>query len=229
MPITLIVIVAIIGITIVVFAQIAAQKRREEMATLATQLGLRFDPSSDHGHDEEFGHFEIFRRGHSRVARNRLTGMVQIGDRSYELDAGDFRYKRTSRTGKDRRTSTYRFSYMILQLPFDTPELLIRPEGFFDKLAGVFGFDDIDFESEEFSRRFHVKSSDKRFAYDVIHPAMMELLLRKKPPMLDIENNRICLSDGNRIWSPDEFRSSLHFLNEFFEAWPKHLWKEINA
>ena len=65
--------------------------------------------------------------------------------------------------------------------PFrNVPDLLIRPEGFFDKVAGAFGFDDIDFESEEFSRAFFVKSSDKRFAYDVLHPRMLELLMAER-------------------------------------------------
>ena len=49
-------------------------------------------------------------------------------------------------------------------------------EGLFDKLAGFVGFADINFESEEFSKRFHVKSDDKQFAYALIHPQMMEWL-----------------------------------------------------
>ena len=46
-----------------------------------------------------------------------------------------------------RTTRTHRFSYLIVHLPFSgLPDLLIRPEGVFDKMAGAFGFDDIDFE-----------------------------------------------------------------------------------
>jgi hypothetical protein len=38
--------------------------------------------------------------------------------------------------------------------PWPSPTLLVRPEGLLDKLAGIVGVDDIDFESSEFSKRF---------------------------------------------------------------------------
>ena len=87
---------------------------------------------------------------------------VEIDGRPYPVKMGDFNYKVTRSTGKGSNTTTYRLSYLILHLPFAlTPDLLIRREGVFDKIAGAIGFDDIDFESAEFSRRFYVKSSDR--------------------------------------------------------------------
>lgn len=75
--------------------------------------------------------------------------------------------------------------------------MLIRPEGIFDKVAGTFGFDDVDFDSAEFSRRFYMTSSDKRFAYDLLYPQMMGFLLETQPPAIDLETGRCCLSDGS--------------------------------
>jgi hypothetical protein len=207
---------------------LAAKKRREALAALAQDLGWRFHPDRDSYHDDEYSHFEIFRKGHSRYAFNTLLGKVEIDGRDFPAKAGDFRYKVTSGSGKNRRTTTHTFSYLIFHLPFrDTPDLLIRPEGIFDKLAGVFGFDDIDFESEEFSRRFHVKSSDRRFAYDVIHPRMMEYLLGVRAPLIDIERGRCCLSNGSARWDPQDFRNSIRFLREFFDLWPDHLTAQL--
>lgn len=208
-------------------AHLAAQKRREDLQAMANDLGWRFDPRHDTSHDDEYAHFEIFRRGHSRVAFNTLTGSVEIDGRQFEAKAGDFRYRVTHGSGKNRRTSTYTFSYLIFHLPFDTPELVIRREGLFDKIAGALGFDDIDFESEEFSRRFHVKSSDRRFAYDVIHPRMMEFLLEGRPPLINIEHGRCCLSNGSSYWDAPGFKSSLRFLREFFDLWPDHLTADL--
>ena len=54
----------------------------------------------------------------------------------------------------------------------------IRAEHWGDKLVQAIGFDDIDFESAEFSRKFFVKSPDKRWAYDVIHQETMDYLLQ---------------------------------------------------
>ena len=51
-------------------------------------------------------------------------------------------------------------------------------EEFFGPPFGeFFGHDDIDFESAEFSRNFYVKSSDRKWAFDILHARAMEFLL----------------------------------------------------
>ncbi len=203
---------------------LAEKKRREALAAVADGLGWRFDPSRDRDHDDEYAHFEIFRHGHSRAAHNTLMGVLEINDLRWPAKMGDFTYKVTRHSGKSTSTRTYRFSYLILHMPYThVPDLLLRREGMFDKIAGVLGFDDIDFESAEFSRRFHVKSSDKRFAYDVVHPRMMEFLLAGDAPTVDIENRRCCLSDGNRRWEPEQFEQKLAWLRRFLDLWPDHV------
>ena len=208
----------------------AAKKRCEAMAALAADLGWSFSPEKDTRHDDEYAHFEIFRRGHLRAAFNTLRGHLEIDGRSFSAKAGDFRYKITSSNGKTTTTRTHRFSYRILHLPFSgLPDLLIRSEGVFDKMAGAFGFDDIDFESAEFSRRFYVKSPDRRFAYDVVSPRMMEFLLRRPGPAIDLERDRCCLSEGRRRWEPDQLKSHLRFASTFFERWPDHVVAEFSS
>ncbi|MFH0943598.1 MAG: hypothetical protein V2A76_00210 [Planctomycetota bacterium] len=230
MPPELLIIVGIaLAVLFAIFNHLAAKKRREEMAELARSLGFRFSPGPDGRHDEEYGHFEIFRRGHSRVALNTMTGKLPVDGRTLRVVAGDYRYRVTSGSGKGRNTRTYRFSYVILELSFDPPDLLIRPEGMFDKLAGVFGFDDIDFESAEFSKRFYVKSPDKKFAYDVIHPRMMEFLLKGLPAAIDIERGRICFADGRRRWEPPQFRRHFDYLERFLRLWPEHLMVQLDG
>ncbi len=200
------------------------KQRREEMAALADQLGWQFTAERDYDHDDQFAHFEIFRHGHSRFAFNTLYGELEVDGRTWPAKMGDFEYKVTHSNGKSTSTHTYRFSYLILHLPFaHAPDLLIRREGLFDSLKCMMGFDDIDFESAEFSKRFFVKSPDKRFAYDVIHPRMMEFLLAGEVPTVDIENGRCCISDGKHKWTPEQFRSRLEFSRRFFDLWPDHL------
>ena len=220
--------IALVG-TVAYLGWLAEKKRREALAALARELGLRFEPGLDHDHDDQYAQFEIFRRGHSRAAKNTLHGAVELFDRPCPVLAGDFRYKVTRSTGKSSSTTTYHFSYLIVHPPWDTPPLLVRPEGVFDKLKGVFGFDDIDFESAEFSRKFYVQSGDKRFAYDVLHPRMMEFLLAETPPMIDIEHGALCLSDGQGRWDPDRFKSEIAFVRRFCDLWPRHLLKELDS
>jgi hypothetical protein len=202
----------------------AGKQRREALAAVAAGLGWRFDPRRDRDHDDEYAHFEIFRRGHSRAAYNTLFGEAEIGGRGYPAKMGDFTYKITTSTGKSTHTKTYRFSYLILHLPYaGVPDLLIRREGVLDRIAGAFGFDDIDFESAEFSRRFCIKSPDKKFAYDVVHPRMMEFLMAGTPAAIDIEHGRCCLSNGRRRWEPQQFVANLGWIDQFFGHWPQHV------
>ena len=221
--------VAVVAGVVGYYARRAEQERQRALAALAAELGLRFDPEHDSDHDDHYAQFEIFRRGHSRVAKNTMTGTLGLFGRPCAVRCGDFRYKVTRSNGKQTTTTTHRFSYLIVHPPWDTPPLLIRPEGLFDKVAGAFGFDDIDFESSEFSKRFYVKSTEKRFAYDVLHPRMMEFLLAARPPMLDVEDGALCLSDGSRRWQPADFRAQIAFVRQFCDLWPRHLVKDLET
>ncbi len=133
-------------------------------------------------------------------------------------------WARATSSGKSTQTTTYRFSYLIVHLPWHgLPDLLIRRENFLDRIAGAFGFDDIDFESAEFSRKYCVKSPNKRYAYAVIHQRMMEFLLAYEVPAVDIEYGRLCISDGSKRWEPQEFEAYMAWVKKFLEQWPEHV------
>jgi hypothetical protein len=219
-------VIVIVGALIYV-SHLRAKARRRELAGLASDLGWRFDPSGDAGHEAAYGHFSIFDRGRSRRAYNSLFGTIAIDGRTYATKAGDFRF--TTGSGKNRKTHT--FSYLLLNLPFrSTPELHIRREHVFDKVASAIGFDDIDFESEEFSRRFYVKSPDKKFAYDVVHARMMEFLLSGRGPALELKGGACCFWDGTDTkWKPSQFRKRIWWAQEFFNLWPDYLTSQLDT
>lgn len=197
----------------------AAQRRRERLTRLARQLGWEFDPDRDGGFHERYGH-DLYRRGRQRVAYNTLRGVLEIKSRAYRVTMGDYRF--TEGSGKHRTTHT--LSYLLVRLPFAAvPALFVRGEWLGDRLLGALGFDDIDFESEQFSRSFYVKSADKRFAYAVIHPRMMEFLLARRPPRIELVDCVCLLWDGTHQWDIDEFRRRLGWARDFLELWPEHL------
>jgi hypothetical protein len=139
---------------------------------------------------------------------------------------GDYRY--TVQSGK--HSTTYRFSFILLRLPWTSvPDVTIRPEHIGDKIMGAVGFDDIDFESEEFSRKFMVKSPDKRFAYDVVHTRMMEYFLEVQGPSVEILQGECLLMAGIRTWTPDDFRARLSWGQRFLELWPEHLVQQLHT
>jgi hypothetical protein len=223
--------IAVLGIVASIIAAAQAAKRRERLAQIASSLGLTFDQRHDPYHDDEYAHFEIFRRGFDRVAYNTLKGQLAFAGLTWPAKMGDFRYKTEHRDSKGRRhVSVHTFSYLILHTPWPhLPDLLVRREGVFDKIATVFGSHDIDFESAEFSRKFHVWSPDRRFAYDVFHPRMIEFMLATTPPAFDFERGRCCVSDGSRTWNAGDFAATVRWLDEFFSRWPEYLVKDLSA
>ena len=102
------------------------------------------------------------------------------------------------------------------------PELLISREGWLSKFAQFFGYDDIDFESAEFSRKFCVRSPDKKFAYDICHARMIEYLLANSD--LNIEIERQCLTlFFNSTLSPERIERELRRLVQLYELIPEYV------
>jgi hypothetical protein len=222
-PVVLVVLVLVLAGVGAYFGHLAEQKRREEMRAVAARLQCSFQADGD-GRWARDEHFDAFSRGHSQRAYNTLSGRLEVGTSSYAVRGGDFLYKVTSGSGKNRSTRTYRFSYWVVHLAWPhCPTLRMRTENVLDKVAGALGFDDIDFESEEFSRRFHVTSSDKKFAYDLIDPRMMEFLLPRLTTALELEHGKLLLTSGGNTWAPGEFARKLTFAGEFLARWPEHL------
>jgi hypothetical protein len=204
-----------------------AKEERERVAALnamAQKYGLAFDPSNS-SHWTQHQHFGLFTRGHSKRAFNTFRGTVGEGDRALSVLAGDFEYKDETGTGKDRRTVTYRNSYLIVR-PVQfvyRQQLSVRREGVFDKVASAFGFEDLDFESAEFSRRFMVKCDDRKFAYDVIDPRMMEWMLQREPPLpMQTAMSEAIMVYGGK-WKPEQLDAAIDWFREFFARWPRHV------
>jgi len=82
-------------------------------------------------------------------------------------------------------------SVFILEHERSFPELRIYPEqgGFFGRESRT----DIDLDSVEFTDAFVVKSPDKKFAYDICHPRMMDYLLRNPQFCLVFKRNAFLL------------------------------------
>lgn len=202
-----------------------AQRRREALSGAAHRLGLAFDPGSDSSLHRRFEH-GLFKKGRSRRGYNTMSGMISLAGYRVRVVMGDYRYT----TGSGKNSHTHRVSYATFQLPFlRTPDLLVKKEGIGDKLVGGLGFDDIDFESEEFSRAFWVKSSDKRFAYDVIHPRMMEFLMKGPTPRIEIVHDVCLIQEGLGRWDADTFEGAPRWFEAFLELWPEHLTRELTT
>ena len=221
MPFIFMAVVLIVAIA-AVFGTIAARKRREALFELATRLNLNFDAGQDDGIPGRFGFLKQLDQGDNRYATNVISGTY----RQYNVLAFDYHYQTYSTDSKGHRTTQHHwFSFFILTLPAVFPELTIRRENFFTRVAEVFGYQDINFESAEFSKTFNVRSSDKKFAYDVCNAQMMEYLLANRDLSVEFENEVIALAFNSRL-AAEEFERNLQRLAEIRTRLPEYLFTQ---
>lgn len=230
MPVFLVIVVFVaIVIVAAVFGSKAAKARREALTEIAGRLGFSFDPSDDSTVSPRLQPFSPFAMGTSRYGYNSLRGSVEVNGKSLGIQMGDYRYTTESGSGKDRKTTTHRVSYLACKLPISLMVTMrVRTEGFFDKIAGAIGFDDIDFESAEFSKKFHVSGSDKKIVYDLLEPRMIEWYLTSNAPALQIVADQIVLMRGG-VWKPEDFEPQLEWLRQFVSRWPEHLEQRLRS
>lgn len=200
-PIIIVVIVGVIVLAIIggVMGYRAEKKRREALAALAQRLGFSFDLTQRSGAPAWAGPFELFKRGHRYGTKNHLSGswaglvapesQVQphLGRVEVPLDIFDYTYYTESTDSKGHTSRTYHTrTVLAVELPQSFPGITIKPDSalreFFEFIAGA----DIDFESDEFNKRFYVWSDDRKFAYDLVHARMMEFLLGTRQAMRDL-------------------------------------------
>jgi hypothetical protein len=206
-------------IVLVVFGSIIAKKRREAMAVLAGRLGLSFNPAEDTGIAKQYRFLNQLCVGDNRYAFNVLSGKYKDKD----ILAFDYHYETSSTDAKgNHETHDYYFSFFILNLPASFPELLIVREGIFSKIAQALGYDDIDFESYEFSKKFCVRSKDKKFAYDFCNAKMIEYLLANEDLNIEVENNALSIA-SNRELKPENIEPNLDRLVTIRSLMPEYL------
>lgn len=204
------IVIGVIGlvVTAIVVGIIQARKRRQAMMELALRLGLNFRSGKDHALVQGYSFLNKLRQGSNRYAFNIMEGTYH----SQRVLAFDFHYETHSHSSKGgRRTHHHYFSFFILVVPHAFPELTIAREGILSKIAQAVGYDDIDFESAEFSRSFVVRSKDKRFAYDVCNPEMMEYLLRNRDLTIEVDGPAIAISFNRRL-APAHIEKNLNRL-----------------
>lgn len=222
MPIVFVALFIIVAISAVIYGAIQARKRQEGLFALAQRLNLNFDAGLDYAIAGRFSFLEQLVQGSNRYATNVLSGNYQQN----EILAFDYHYETYTHDKNGTHTEHHWFSFFILTLPASFPELTIRREGFFTKIAEVFGYGDINFESAEFSKAFNVRSPDKKFAYDVCNAQMMDYLLANRDLSIEIENDALALAFTSRL-SVEQIEFNLQRLVEIRVRLPEYLFTNI--
>jgi hypothetical protein len=212
------------------FAWWAAEQEKKRVEALVLWQGARGFELVARRRDNPGWHWDLFQRGHSR--RAQALAIVRLPTATPGLDGAaamlfEYHYAITSGSGKNRRTRHYWQTCAILDLAFDPGHVAFEAEGVGDKLAAMFGFDDIDFEDAEFSQRFKVKAERKKDAWDLLDGALMTWL--KDHPGVQFESRQrqaLVVLESRGKASPQRFEALLSWSRGFLAQIPRPL---VNA
>ena len=167
--------------------------------------------------------FPLFYRGDGRGAENGIAGTWK----DMPFKAADFwYYEETGRDAQGRSgAKSYRhFSVAAVDIPAWLPDLTIARENLLSTLADRLGMGDIDFESEEFNRSFKIGAKDRRFAFELIDPRMMQWLLSCDRRFGFELHGRALLIYAKRL-PPNELLPLIGTLKEFRDRIPRLVWR----
>jgi hypothetical protein len=174
-----------------------------------------------------FQYFEPFGEGLRPRARNAVIGTK--GERSFYFFDYQYETESTSTDSEGHSTTnstTHNYGIVAVRYPLMLGALRIRPEGFFDRVAGAIGFKDIQFESEEFNRRFSVHCQDEKFAFDLLHPKAMEYLLGLPKRDWQISGPFMLTFTGNS-YDIEEYEQIMAEFEGFLDLVPEYLRQDV--
>jgi hypothetical protein len=146
---------AVGGLALVAALRRAPQRRTEALGAAAERMGWGFRETVPFKTIPDLDRFELFRQGHSKKLRNLLTSPPG------EPRAVVFDYAYTTGAGKSQATHHQTVFYATGER-LALPVFSLRPEHFFHRVAGIFGYQDIDLERRPvFSRAFLLRGEDE--------------------------------------------------------------------
>ena len=145
----------------------ARKARAEAMRVVATTMGFSFAELTP---PELLGAFSLMEHGHGRQGRNVLAGTLA----GRKATICDYRY--VVQSGKS--SHEVKQTVVIYADPQSgLPDFELRPENVMHKLASVFGYQDIDFDSnEEFSRQYLLRGVDEEAIRRTFNASVLMLL-----------------------------------------------------
>jgi hypothetical protein len=196
------------GVILFVVGIIAAvayyeRKRREGLETVATELGLTFLPEGDPAIQEQVNGFGLFNQGRSRQITNLIKGTTD------EVEIAIFDYRYVTGSGKHQTTHNQTVASLRSHL-LNVPSFAMRPEGMFDKIGSVLGYQDIDFESHpEFSQMFVLKSDNEQQVREFFGPEILEFFETQRGISVEARAGALIFYRPRSRATPDQIKDLL--------------------
>ena len=217
------ILIFLVFVVIALFSAMGQKRVREQrpidMFKLGNSLGFdQFSPERDAGFVMGWGFLSPLNRGENRYAFNVLRGTYH----GQALFIFDYHYR--TQQGKESKDMYGTILMLVEKQAF--PQLLIQQENIRDRIASALGIgNEVKLESAEFSRAFSVRSPDKKFAYDVCNPQMMEYLLANQGLQVEINGPIISLAFEPQL-PVDQIELNLQRLAQIRSLMPDYLFTQ---
>jgi hypothetical protein len=191
--------------------------RSTSLQALADKLAFSsFSPDHDYEFVMSWNFLGYLSQGEDRYAFNILEGTYH----DQKLFVFDYHF----RFGPGEDDERFYTMFMLIEQE-SFPQILIERESsedIFSRAANLFTKNDIKFESAEFSRTYRVRSGDKKFAYDVCNPQMMDNLLSNGDLRIEIQGPVILLAHSPQV-PVDAVELGLERLAQIRSLLPEYL------
>lgn len=135
-------------------------------------------------------------------------------------------YYEETKDDKGNTSRTYhRFSVVLAELDARLPAVCVQRETVGTRLADHLGFRDVEFESEEFNRRFQVHADDRQFAFKLLDARMISFLVSTGGSYGFEVNGRHLLVWAGRL-PPDRLVPLFMATASFVQRVPRMVWEE---
>jgi hypothetical protein len=119
-------------------------------------------------------------------------------------------------TSNGKASQTHVVNLVALNLPAALPPLTLRHDS---ALRQAFGGGDLQLESEQFNERFRIECPDDRYGSAVMHPRMMECVLRNPGLEWQIAGNAL-VSWGVGAFAVPDVLARLEAMRELIDLIP---------
>ncbi|MEM6353334.1 MAG: hypothetical protein AAF766_21500 [Cyanobacteria bacterium P01_D01_bin.14] len=156
-------------------------------------------------------HFNLFSKGRNR----RLRDLIQGRQGEATISVGDYSY--TTGRGKNRRTHCQ--TVVIIESErLHLPGFLLAPENVLHKIGGLFGHDDIDFDSHpNFSKRYLLKGFDEDSIRTCFHDGVLNFYQRRHQVSTEGHNSLLIYYKAHRLANPNDWNKLIGVAMEAYE------------
>ena len=161
-----------IAIALAVLRYRARQARIAGVAAVARSIGFTFSPRDTERLVDM--PFVLFGKGERRGIELVITGIHNgVPMRMFDY----WYYDETSDGRGDTNRRYHRFTCALATIPAACPRLQLGHENVLTRLGDHLGLKDVEFEYDDFNRRFRVKCADQKFAFSLFDGKMMQWLM----------------------------------------------------